>query len=147
MNIEVENRGIDEELFRSILTESKSMPAMQTMGINITYLGAGAAGLKMFCEHKFANHLGHIHGAVTAALLDNAMGYSVESLGLRCVTLEMNLNYIRPLLEGTEVNVAGYVFHAGKRIVITEASVHTNDGEVAAKGRATFYVTGLFMRQ
>ncbi|MGI5879927.1 MAG: PaaI family thioesterase [Syntrophomonadaceae bacterium] len=147
MNIGVENRGIAEELFHSILTESKSMPAMQTMGSHITYLGPGVAGLKMICEHKFANHLGRIHGAVTAALLDNAMGYSVESLGLRCVTLEMNLNYIRPLLEGAEVNVEGYVLHAGKRTVITEAPVHTNNGEVAAKGRATFYITGLFKQQ
>jgi uncharacterized protein (TIGR00369 family) len=144
MDILAENRGIDEQLFHAILTESKSMPALQTMGIAINYLGPGTAGLKMVCEHKFANHLGLIHGAVISALIDNAMGYSIESLGLRCVTLDMNLNYILPIYEGTDVRVEGYVLHAGKKTAVTEASVYTNTGKLAAKGRGTFYVTGPF---
>lgn len=38
MEILAENRGIDERLFHTILTESESMPALQSMGIAITYL-------------------------------------------------------------------------------------------------------------
>ena len=129
MDILAENRGIDEQLFHAILTESVCLHC--TMGIAINYLGPGTAGLKNeFCEHKFANHLGLIHGAVISALIDNAMGYSIESLGLRCVTLDMNLNYILPIYEGTEVRVED-MLHAGKKTAVTEASVYTNTGKLA----------------
>lgn len=144
MEILAENRGIDERLFHTILTESESMPALQSMGIAITYLSPGKAGLKMLCDPKFANHLGLMHGSVIAGLIDNAMGYSVESLGLRCVTLDININFILPLYAGREVRVEGYVLHAGKKTAVTEAAVYTDTGNLAAKGRATFYVTGPF---
>ncbi|MGE5396382.1 MAG: PaaI family thioesterase [Chitinophagales bacterium] len=140
MDILAENRGIDEQLFHNILAVSQSMPALQTMGIHITYLGPGMAGLKMTCEHNFANHMGSIHGAIICALIDNAMGYSVESLGLRCITLDLNLNYILPVKEGTEVTAAGHVLHAGKKTAVVEASVYTDTGDVAAIGRGTFYI-------
>lgn len=140
MNTVAENRGIDERLFHKILSVAQSMPALQTMGISIAYLGPGTAGLKMFCEHKFANHMGSIHGAVIAGLIDNAMGYSMESLGRRGVTLEMSLNYIAPVMEGTEVTAEGHVLHAGNKTAVIEASIFTDTGNLAAKGKGTFYL-------
>jgi uncharacterized protein (TIGR00369 family) len=55
----------------------------------------------MYCDPKFSNHMGSIHGAVIAGLIDNAMGLSMESSGRRGVTLEMSLNYIAPVMENT----------------------------------------------
>ncbi len=144
MDTLAENKGIDEQLFNNIITISKSMPALQTMGISITFLGPGQAGLIMFCGHEFANHMGSIHGSIIAALIDNAMGYAVESLGLKCITLDMNLNYILPVFEGTKATAEGHVLHAGKKTAVVEASVYTDEGKIAAKGRSTFYITGSF---
>ena len=140
MNTGAENRGIDEQLFRNILSTAQNNTALHTMGISITYLGPGTAGLKMFCDHKFSNHMGSIHGAVIAGLIDNAMGLSMESSGRRGVTLEMSLNYIAPVMENTEVTAEGRVVYAGKKTAVIEASLFTEKGDLAAKGKGTFYL-------
>jgi len=135
-----ENRGISEGLFQNILCGARCMPALQTMDINLSYLGSGTAGLRMICQHEYTNHMGSVHGAIISGLLDNAMGYAIETLNKRCVTLDMNLNYIGAVMEGTEVTVEGYVLHAGKKTVVAEATLYTGSGNIAAKARATFYV-------
>jgi len=138
---ETENRGIDEELFQNIMMAVKSMPALQTMGIKVTYLGQGTAGLTMNCPHEYANHMGSVHGAIIAGLLDNAMGYSIETLNKRCVTLEMNLNYLAAVMENTDITVTGQIIHAGSKTVVAEAFLYNQEGKLAAKAGATFYVT------
>jgi len=134
------NSGIRERLYQNILAGARSMPALQTMGISITHLGKGTAVLKMTCQNEYANHMGSIHGAIISCLVDNAMGYSIETLNIRCVTLDMNLNYMAAVMKGTEVTVEGHVLHAGKKTVVAEASLFTNEGTLAAKARGTFYV-------
>jgi uncharacterized protein (TIGR00369 family) len=140
MNTETQNLGIDEQLFRDILSTAEHNTALHTMGIRITYLGPGTAGLKMYCDPKFSNHMGSIHGAVIAGLIDNAMGLSMESSGRRGVTLEMSLNYIAPVMENTVVTAEGRVVYAGKKTAVIEASLFTENGELAAKGKGTFYL-------
>jgi uncharacterized domain 1 len=136
----IDNRGINEGLFQNILAGANSMPALKTMGISLTYLGQGTAGLKVICPHEYANHMGSVHGAVISGLLDNAMGYSIETLNKRCVTLEMNLNYIMPVLENTEITVEGFVIHTGNKTAVAEASLFTHEHKLAVKARATFYI-------
>lgn len=135
------NRGIDEDLFQNILAGAQNNPAFQTMGMWVSHLGQGTSGVKMQCRHEYANHMGSMHGAVIAGLLDNAMGLATETLNKRCVTLDMNLNYIEAVMEGTEVTVEGCVLHAGKKTVVIEATLYASSGNIAAKARATFYVT------
>ncbi len=137
---EIENRGIEANLFNNIVTGSHYMPALQTFGTSLMYLGEGIAALKMTCKHEYANHMGSIHGAIVSGLLDNAMGYSIETLNKRCVTLEMNINYISPVMEGTEVFVEGQVIYAGKKTVVAESALFNNEGILAAKARGTFFV-------
>ncbi len=136
---EVENWGIDAVLYDKILEGvTRSIPALK--GMHLTYLDQGRAGLAMRCQPEHANHMGTIHGAIISGLLDNAMGYSIETLDKRCVTLDMTMNFIAPVMVGKEVKVEGCVLHAGNKTVVAEASLFTGEGRLAAKSTGTFYV-------
>lgn len=140
MNNQTENRGIDEKLYLNILAGAGHMQALQTMGIRLAYLGKGTAGLKMICSSEYANHMGSIHGGLISGLLDNAMGYAIETFNIRCVTLDMNLNYIAAVMKDTEITAEGQVLHAGKKTAVAESSLFNSAGDLVAKARGTFYI-------
>jgi acyl-CoA thioesterase len=135
------NNGIDAELFRKILDRLHNMPACQTMGISIEYLGQGTAGLKMTVSKELVNSQGALHGGLIAALADTAMGYSIFTLNCIIVTLDLNINYLAPALMGTELTAEAYVLHAGKNTIVSEATLHNSNNTLVAKSRGTFFIS------
>ena len=136
----VENRGIDDKLFNKVLMQFDSTPACHTMGIRVKYLGQGTAGLTMTVTKELINSLGVIHGGYVAALADTAMGYAIITLGLKVLTLDLNLNYLAPALLGTELRAEASVLHAGKNTVVSEATLHDSDNKLVSKSRGTFFI-------
>ena len=139
-NAEVENKGINEELFNTLVTRFEEVPFLNTMCINLLYLGQGIAGIKMTTRHEYTTVMGRLHGGIIAALADSAMGWSVLSLGRISVTVDMTLNYFAPVFETTELTAKGYVIHAGKNTVVAEAELFANNEKLVAKSRGTFFV-------
>ncbi len=83
---------------------------------------------------------GTAHGGVIAALLDSAIGLNVNVrvLPKRAVTVQLNIHYLRPVVEGKLTGV-GEVLHLGKRAAVGYGEV-TASGKKVAAGTATFYV-------
>ena len=136
----MENRGIDSNLFDSILMRIRSSSVVRTLAITAVYLGYGEAGMKMIANENLANIRGTLHGGIIASLADTAMGYSIQSLGLRGVTLDLNLHYCTPVATETEIIAEGKVIHTGKSIVVVEALLFTSNRKLAAKSTGTFYL-------
>jgi acyl-CoA thioesterase len=138
----IENKGIDDNLFHAMCTRFDEIPAHETMGMSLTYLGHGVAAMKMSVEQEYTTIKGRLHGGLIATLLDTVMGMSVNSLGkVGTVTLDMNLNYFAPVFQGTELKAEGNVIHAGRSTAVAEASLYDNNGKLVAKSRGTFFVT------
>lgn len=138
--MEPENRGIDDQLFQQIVIRSQHAPALRTMEIGIAYLDNGIAGLIMYVQQKFENARGLLHGGVVAALADTAMGYAIQSLGFRSVTIDININYCAPATAGTELHAEGCVLQVGKTIIVAEAVLSKGDEKLMAKSRGTFLI-------
>jgi uncharacterized protein (TIGR00369 family) len=83
-----------------------------------------------------------MHGGALAALLDSAMAAAVTSTlsaEMRCSTIELKVNYIRPPGVATGRLVAeGTVVHAGRRIAVAEARVVDEGAALYACSTGTF---------
>jgi len=83
---------------------------------------------------------GIVHGGLFATLLDTAMGWAAGTTappGFDVVTVQLNVNFIRPARPGETLVASGQIQHAGRRTAVARGEVHA-DGHLAATGSATF---------
>ena len=70
---------------------------------------------------------GTIHGGIIAAVLDTVLACSVYSTlpaGRNCVTLEIKVNYLRPITAAVgEVIGEGVAIHTGRQVGVAEARI------------------------
>ena len=87
------------------------------------------------------NPLGTVHGGVMATLLDSALGCVVQSMlpaGTSYTTLELKVNYLRPLTAKTgTVYCEGKIIHVGGRIATAEGRLSDAGGKLYAHGTTT----------
>ena len=82
---------------------------------------------------------GITHGGILATLLDETMGWAPVLLsGKFCVTLELTVQYLKPVSIGTEVTVSGWVTADRRRAWETAGEVKDAAGEIYAKARGLF---------
>lgn len=91
-------------------------------------------------EYHF-NPIGTVHGGVIATILDSAMSCAVHTklpVGGGYTTLEIKVNYIRPILaDSGELYCTGQVIHMGRRVATAEGKLQDADGKLYAHGTAT----------
>lgn len=135
----VENRGLEEKLFKTVVRTIQEMPALQKMGIRVAYLAPGRAGFEMTVDPGYSNTRGTAHGGLIAAFVDTVMGYAGITLDLMLVTLEMNINYFLSVKVGERVTAESEVLHAGRKTVVTEAKVFDSRNRLVSKSRGTYF--------
>jgi uncharacterized protein (TIGR00369 family) len=91
-------------------------------------------------EYHF-NPIGLVHGGLAAALLDSAMGCAIHSTlpaGIGYTTLEIKVNYVRPLASGgANLSCEGKVVHRGRSTGTAEGRVLDADGTLYAHATTT----------
>jgi acyl-CoA thioesterase len=101
--------------------------------------GRCRASFKVAAIHLNPNRVAH--GGTLYTMADTAMGAAIHSVlerGLACVTIEIKMNYLKPVREGNVICTAKVV-QCGKRIAVVEAEVK-NQGALVAKALGTFAV-------
>ena len=96
---------------------------------------------EMTVEEKHLRTLGLMHGGVTATLLDTAMGFAAVTKapeGHHVVTIQLNMNFIRPAWQSERLIASGEVCHAGRQTAVARGEVRTADDLLVASGSATF---------
>jgi uncharacterized protein (TIGR00369 family) len=93
---------------------------------------------------QFYNPMGSVHGGWISALLDSAMGCAVHSMlkpGQGYTTIEMKVNFVRPVFEKTgKLQCEGTVVHFGGRVATSEGRVVDSAGALIAHGSETCLV-------
>jgi uncharacterized protein (TIGR00369 family) len=116
-------------------------PVIDLVGINMTEAGEGRVVLTIEPAEYHYNIMGMVHGGISATLLDTGMGLSVLSLlpaGHRFTTLEIKVNYLRPITERTGiVTCEGTIIHRGARIATSEARITDARGKLYAHSTTT----------
>jgi uncharacterized protein (TIGR00369 family) len=86
------------------------------------------------------NLIGTVHGGYAATILDSALALSVLSTldaDSNFTTLEIKVNYVRPITPGMTVRAEGTVVHSGRRVATSEARLTDSEGRLLAHGTTT----------
>ena len=121
--------------------ELPSPPITALIGMEIAEVSEGRVVFSAEPAEYHYNPLGTVHGGIAATLLDSAMGCAVQSVlpfGTGYTTLELKVNYLRPMTGATGiVYCEGKVIHVGGRIATAEARLTDTSGKLYAHGTTT----------
>ena len=86
---------------------------------------------------------GYLHGGITCALLDEAMGWAAYNLssGALAVTARVQIKFRRPLMTGEPLTVTATVTRKSTRHLWTEATIVRRDGKTAAEATAIMVIS------
>jgi uncharacterized protein (TIGR00369 family) len=103
-------------------------------GITVTTVEEGHVVLEFEASEKHHQPNGVVQGGVLTAVADAAMGMAgmtVQEIGWANTTIELKINFIRPVIEG-KVKAEGRVVKAGRTVIFLESSVFNAEGKLAA---------------
>jgi uncharacterized protein (TIGR00369 family) len=122
-------------------------PIQRAMDFRLVQLGRGHTVFAGAPKLDFYNPLGSVHGGYTACLLDSCMACAVHSTleaGFSYTTLEIKVNYVRPITaDSGEMRAEGKIVHAGRRIATAEGRLCDSAGKLYAHGTTTCLILGL----
>ncbi|MFT3775989.1 MAG: PaaI family thioesterase [Minicystis sp.] len=119
-------------------------PVAELIGFEAVRVDRGSAVFRLEARRdKHANPMGTLHGGILCDLADAAMGMSCASLleqGESFTTVELKINYFRPVLDG-QLEARAKAVNAGKTVVYLECEVVTLPEEkLVAKATSTCLV-------
>lgn len=100
----------------------------------------GKTRIRLPVNENLKQFYGNVHGGVIAALLDTAIAVAVNQQldpGEGASTVEININYLRSISEGT-LWAEGKVIKKGRNIVVAQGEIKNDEGQIMAIGTATF---------
>ena len=130
-----------EALQRVISGELPQSPMARLMDIRLIEVEHGKAVFVSTPGEYHYNPLGTVHGGFAATLLDSAMGCAVHSAlnaGDAYTTLELKINFLRPLTHATGlVRGTGTIVHAGRTTALAEGRIEDAAGKIYAFATST----------
>jgi uncharacterized protein (TIGR00369 family) len=116
-------------------------PIAETLDFTMVEVSAGKCVFTGNPSRKHYNPSGTVHGGYAATLLDSAMGCAVHTLvpqGKGFTTLEIKVNYVRPMLDGTgEVRCEAQIINMGKTVATADGKILDDKGRLIAHGTTT----------
>jgi uncharacterized protein (TIGR00369 family) len=116
-----------------------------TLGFAPHTLESGRVVFQGTPEDYVLNPIGGVHGGYAATLLDTVLGCSVQSalgIGIGYTTVELKINYVRAMTEGTGPILAeGTIIHVGRSLATAEGKLYgRDDGKLYAHGSTTCFL-------
>ena len=134
------------ELLQEIIDKRLPPPPIAvTLDFTIVEVSEGRAVFRGVPGEYMYNPIGSVHGGYAMTLLDSAMGCAIHTTlgaGETYTTLEVNVNFIRPMLSDTgPVRCEGTLLHRGDRIATSEGKLFAErTGKLLAHGSTTCLV-------
>jgi uncharacterized protein (TIGR00369 family) len=120
--------------------EVANIPIGETLGFRAVQVEPGRIVFAGKPEAASRNLIGTTHGGWSAAILDTAMTLAaLTTLDARhdFTTLDLKLNFLRPIAPGTEVRAEGLVVHGGRRIALCEGRIVDGAGKLLVHGTSS----------
>jgi uncharacterized protein (TIGR00369 family) len=83
---------------------------------------------------------GFIHGGIIATVLDEVMGKVCRFRGVRAVTAELAIEYLKPVLVDTDLLVEGREVDMKGRNLYLAGEIRDAAGQVLARGKGRFVI-------
>lgn len=108
-------------------------PFAELIGLHVEQQTAGESTLTLLAGEKHMNPHNVVHGAVLYALADTGMGaalYPTLAPGEFCATIEIKINYFKPVLSGRLV-CKTQLLNRGKSVANLESRIYLEQALVA----------------
>jgi uncharacterized protein (TIGR00369 family) len=115
----------------------------ETLGFRTLGMQDGAFVIELALEPRHLSRAERVHGGVLFSLLDTALGRAVIHelpLGRGCATVEIKINYFRPVQHGI-LRAAGRCVQKTRSLAYAEGDVVSEDGKLLARATGTFFLT------
>ncbi|APV50592.1 hypothetical protein BWI17_13375 [Betaproteobacteria bacterium GR16-43] len=129
-----------EYLQQVVAGKYANVPIGDHMGFRMAEVSKGRIVFTGTPGENVLNLIGTVHGGYAASILDSALALSILSsldADSNFTTLEIKVNYVRPITAGMAVRAEGNVIHAGRRVATSEARLTDADGKLLAHGSTT----------
>jgi uncharacterized protein (TIGR00369 family) len=83
---------------------------------------------------------GFIHGGIIATVLDEVMGKVNRFRGVRAVTAELNVEYLKPVRVDEDLIVEAHEVEKSGRNLLHVGEIRNQAGQVLARGRGRFVI-------
>ena len=117
-------------------------PFWSLLGMELMEVKKGWAKVRLPFNDKLTNAVGLVHGGAIFSPADSAVGMALIGLIGRdenISTLEMKINYLRPVKESAIIAEAKIV-HKGTQTAIGDVDVRDEHAALIAKGLATYAI-------
>ncbi|MCW5687703.1 MAG: PaaI family thioesterase [Pseudolabrys sp.] len=119
-------------------------PISEVLGFHLAEAEPNRVVFEGLPELRHYNPIGTVHGGFAATLLDSALAcaiYTTMQKGDSWTTLELKLNYVRPLTKDTgPVRAEGRVIHRGRSVATSEGDLKDLSGKLYAHATTTCMV-------
>ena len=83
----------------------------------------GESAAEVTFEERFQGWAGIVHGGLLATVLDEALIYAAGAKGLKCVTGEITVRYVKPASTGVSYTLKGRFIEDKGKIVLAESEL------------------------
>ncbi|SEA80500.1 acyl-CoA thioesterase [Thalassobacillus cyri] len=125
-------------MISEIQKDFNASPFGTRLGMEIAALEEGKVQIRTPIESHLHNTIGTVHGGVYASILDTTMGILIRSIVKKpAITIHLDVNFFLPVTKGVLIS-EGSIIKQGKKIIVAEASITNENGDLLAKGSGTF---------
>ena len=110
----------------------------QHLGITVISAQDGNCQLSAKIDESWLNGAGFIHGRVAYALMDSASTYACASKGVRGVTTNGNITYVRGVRAEAVLVASAQVVSQSRRVMSLTATVQDGEEQMLAHGNFLF---------
>ena len=108
-----------------------------SLGLSFTADPEGRVSTCLQADTRFQGYAGMLHGGVSAAVLDAAMTHCLFHRGIRAVTADLRVRYVKTVPLNHAVEVRAWVMAATPPLYRLKAELALN-GDVLVWAQATF---------
>ena len=119
-------------------------PIGMLIGYQLSEVEVGSTVFEVEPAEFHYNPFASVHGGIASTLLDSAMTSAILStlpIGIACSTLEMKVNFVRPIFDNTGLlRCEAKTIHVGSRIATAEGKLIDTQGKLYAHAVTTCIV-------
>jgi uncharacterized protein (TIGR00369 family) len=144
---EFERRSGEELLQGVIAGDLPRPPIYHLTGLCLTEVGDGTATVELPCSKWLSTSAGTIQGGFTAMLAESALGaaaFSTVEAGTAVASLDLKVNYLRPVFpDGEPIVAKARLLHRGRTLAIVGVAITNAEGkQVALATGSSMYLPG-----
>jgi uncharacterized protein (TIGR00369 family) len=136
------------EILRAIIAEELPRPPIHHLtGLRLDDISEGNATVELPCSKWLSTSAGTIQGGFTAMLAESAIGaaaFSTVEAGTAVATLDLKVNYLRPVFPtGDPIVAHARVLHRGRTLAVVGVAIRNAEGkQVAVATGSSMYLPG-----